>query len=106
MNERIKELAEQATKHYPATDSSGEFSIFDKEKFAELIVKECLNKIEQAGAYFNTQPQYTDKQNKLVDEGFTWGVESCQAIVKQHFGVEESEQSAADRILSTIRKRS
>ena len=41
MNERIRELAEQATKHYPATATSGEFSTFDKEKFAELIVKEC-----------------------------------------------------------------
>lgn len=41
MNERIKLLTEQATKHYPATESSGEFSTFDKEKFAELIVMEC-----------------------------------------------------------------
>ena len=45
MNERIKELAEQATKHYPATESSGEFSTFDKEKFAELIVRECSSKV-------------------------------------------------------------
>ena len=43
MNERIRQLAEQATKHYPATESSGEFSTFDKEKFAELIVRECAN---------------------------------------------------------------
>ena len=41
MNEPIRELAEQATKHYPATGSSGEFWTFDKEKFAELIVREC-----------------------------------------------------------------
>ena len=41
MNERIKELAERATKHYPAIESSGEFWTFDKEKFAELIVREC-----------------------------------------------------------------
>ena len=43
MNDRIQKLAEQATKHYPATESSGEFSTFDKEKFAELIVKECID---------------------------------------------------------------
>lgn len=43
MNERIRLLAEQATKHYPATESSGEFSTFDKEKFAELIVRECCS---------------------------------------------------------------
>ena len=43
MNEQIRLLAEQATKHYPATESSGEFSTFDKEKFAELIVRECAS---------------------------------------------------------------
>ena len=46
MNERIKELAEQATKRYPATESSGEFSTFDKEKFAELIVRDCAEYAE------------------------------------------------------------
>ena len=43
MNSRIQELAEQVTKHYPATEASGEFSTFDKEKFAELIVRECID---------------------------------------------------------------
>ena len=47
MNERIKELAKQATKHYPATESSGEFSTFDKEKFAELIIKECADYVRE-----------------------------------------------------------
>jgi hypothetical protein len=41
MNERIKELAEQATTYIEPTYSSGEGRIFDKEKFAELIVREC-----------------------------------------------------------------
>ena len=36
MNERIKELAEQAT-----TEEADGFRYFDKEKFAELIVREC-----------------------------------------------------------------
>ena len=90
MNERIKELAFRAgfigESMNPIFGTCQETAL---KNFAELIVRECLNKIEQAGAYFNAQPQYTDKQNKLVDEGFTWGVESCQAVVKQHFGVEE-----------------
>ena len=92
MNEKIKQLKEQATKIVETTDhcsgASESHAEVDLEKFAELIVRECMNKIEQAGTYFNTQPQYTDAQNKLVDEGFTWGVESCQVMVKQHFGVE------------------
>ena len=40
MNERIRELAEQATDKWVG----GQF--FDREKFAELIVREC---IETAG---------------------------------------------------------
>ena len=41
MNERIRELAEQARKHFPKTEMSGEYWVFDEEKFAELIVREC-----------------------------------------------------------------
>ena len=37
MNERIQELIKQATECY----SNGQERTFDKEKFAELIVKEC-----------------------------------------------------------------
>jgi len=43
VNERIKELAEQALKH-PDTDNDG-LTVFDNdelEKFAESIVKECV----------------------------------------------------------------
>ena len=43
MNERIRELAEQATTVIEATEYSGEGWIFNKEKFAELIVRECSN---------------------------------------------------------------
>ena len=39
MNERIKELAEQATVWKDANHGY----TFDKEKFAELIVRECLD---------------------------------------------------------------
>ena len=76
---RIKELAEQATKHYPATESSGEFSTFDKEKFAELIVRECIGCCEQV---------ISDPVPKSVD---TWlnGGEQCIQEIKEHFGIKE-----------------
>jgi hypothetical protein len=45
MKERIKELAEQATTVIEATEYSGEGWIFNKEKFAELIVRECMSKL-------------------------------------------------------------
>ena len=50
MNERIQELAEQALKH-PDTDNDG-LTVFDNdelEKFAELIIQECLNICEELG---------------------------------------------------------
>ena len=66
---RIKELAEQATKHYPATESSGEFSTFDKEKFAELIIEECAN---------------------VADENYIHrGSRTCGLAIRLHFGVGE-----------------
>jgi hypothetical protein len=43
MNERIKQLAEQARKHYPSTELSGEYWVFDEQLFAQLIVAECGN---------------------------------------------------------------
>ena len=53
MNERIRELAEQARKHFPKTETSGEFWVFDEEKFAELIVRECLAICEELGADYD-----------------------------------------------------
>jgi hypothetical protein len=44
MNDRIKELAEQATSY---NNSDG--WLFDKEKFAELIVRECIDRAERYG---------------------------------------------------------
>ena len=41
MNERTQQLAEQARKHFPKTEMSGEFWVFDEGKFAQLIVMEC-----------------------------------------------------------------
>jgi hypothetical protein len=49
MNERIKELIEQSTTHIEPTSTSGEGWIFDKEKFAELIVKECIQVLDPGG---------------------------------------------------------
>jgi hypothetical protein len=43
MNERIKQLAEQARKHYPGTELSGEYWVFDEQLFAKLIITECID---------------------------------------------------------------
>jgi hypothetical protein len=63
---RIREFAEQSTTYIEPTSNSGEGWIFDKEKFAELIVKECIDVVGKATASPN----------------------AYQALMK-HFGVEE-----------------
>ena len=70
MNERIRELAEQARKHFPKTESSGEFWVFDEQKFAELIVRECIDTVSDCSIEYCTRPQ-------IVNE------------LKEHFGVEK-----------------
>ena len=67
MNERIKELAVQATTYIEPTANSGEGWIFDKEKFAELIVREMLQTCEDHPGW----------SGRMIGEE-----------IKQHFGVE------------------
>jgi hypothetical protein len=70
MNERIKELAEQAGVFVGDFAGAGIYSIHNKdevEKFAELIVRESANFVDSA-----------------ISDG---GVDG--RILKEHFGVEE-----------------
>jgi len=66
MNERIKQLAEQATSY---NNSDG--WLFDKEKFAELIVRECA--------------KVAREHNSSPTASFFF----VGQTIKQHFGVEE-----------------
>jgi hypothetical protein len=65
MNERIEKLAEQCTSWSEGSTWTSR-EVFDKEKFAELIVRECIDVVGKATASPN----------------------GYQAIMK-HFGVEE-----------------
>jgi hypothetical protein len=49
MNERIRQLAEQATTYIEPTSNSGEGWIFDKEKFALLIVQDNIQTLRGNG---------------------------------------------------------
>lgn len=80
MNERIKELAVQAQQYaeYITPQGCEWFDTF-KEKFAELIVREC--------AKCMTTPQI---QAKLPDDVVMKTVlDVLVSDMKQHFGVEE-----------------
>lgn len=76
MNKRIQELAEQATTYIePVPGHSGEGWIFDKEKFAELIVEECARIVPN-----------TDLGD--VDGGDSAVLRAASKQIREHFGVE------------------
>lgn len=72
MNERIRKLAEQATKVFEPNDPDYRYESFDKNKFAELIIQECIGVTEEY-------------------RGTEWGkaAECIGDRIKDHFGVEE-----------------
>jgi hypothetical protein len=69
MNERIKELAEQAYTEV-MHERGGTYMAFDKEKFAELIIKDC---------YVALLPALRD----MISRGQAYD------MIRKHFGVEE-----------------
>jgi hypothetical protein len=73
MNVKIKELAEQAT-----TEEADGFKYFDKERFAELIVQECMRMCEVAEVGYYTHG-HTKEANGCV---------SAKEYIAEHFGVE------------------
>ena len=77
MNERIKQLAEQAgytDAYYESDDGAFVPAEFDKEKFAELIVRECM------GICYRTDTEYEGHKVKST---------VIASKVAEHFGVEE-----------------
>ena len=82
MNERIRELAEQAG--ISIIPNSRPISIMglttELEKFAELIVEECVEQLELIRKYRYDRIQPLETQQTIIDE--------CQYQIKQHFGVE------------------
>ena len=84
MNNKIKQLAEQATTYIEPTSNSGEGWIFDKEKFAELIVRECIEKITT----YDLVPGHSAKWEDIYDI-HTRLLQDLGEELKDHFGVEE-----------------
>ena len=81
MNERIRELAEQATVWKDANHGY----TFDKEKFAELIVKECISIVDEQKECLHEEQQYWHDR----DYGYALAVYDASKGIKQFFGVEE-----------------
>ena len=79
MNERIRELADQAGVSITAADKNGVFTLLpdNQKKFAELIVRECIQSIE------NTIETNCDTDSEKI------GCEFAITDLKEHFGVQE-----------------
>ena len=76
MNQRIKLLIEQATTRIDPIAHDGACWDFDKEKFAELIVKECMDLARTVGN---------------ISEPDDWALDRCYEIeqrIQDRFGVE------------------
>jgi hypothetical protein len=89
MNERLQLLAEQAkdyADYYSMLSDSAEQEIFT-EKFAELIVRECINVSEKHAFWLEAQP--FDPEIEQYEDGIVNGIYKATAAIKKHFGVEE-----------------
>jgi hypothetical protein len=87
MNERIQQLAEQA-KEFSHWTNDGHIANYriNPEKFAELIVKECLE--EMRYTVLDTQELRRDRSTDY-QVGWEDGMFDAGEMIKQHFGVEE-----------------
>jgi len=80
MNERIRQLAEQATTVTEQDDIDYRHETFDKAKFAELIVEECLGIVNRHEySYHEADPLWETAQ-----------------LIKEHFGM--SDESVAPKV--------
>jgi hypothetical protein len=82
MNERIKELAEQAGFYNMSIGLIIGIEEYHQ-KFAELIVRECIEQIKTQGISASSE-DYGD-----YEIGFNAGVYHALYTIKQHFGVKE-----------------
>ena len=73
MNERIKQLAKQAEEYADIEYNASDLDWYElkEEKFAELIIKECVDLV--------------DTLNEAYDAPSTAG-----KFIKKHFGIEET----------------
>lgn len=87
MNDRIKELAVKAGANWNHGDfnmgSSVEFQEDDLEKFAELIVRECVNCSDDLVKHYIANHNESDQTLLLAS------IADYTSEIKKHFGVEE-----------------
>ena len=88
MNERIKQLAAEVGISVDYLTNTKQIMLL--EKFAELIVRECLSIVDSN----NPRPpgttiMYSLAKDEYFDTGWQVAVETKSNQIKQHFGVKE-----------------
>ena len=97
MNELIEKLAEQAEinrfAYNQATMMNERVQEFDKEKFAELIVKECCSKLKEMGEGWHEFARNPPDGQAHNASGALFAAyrlkEDAVDEIRDHFGVEE-----------------
>ena len=79
MNERIKLLAEQAGSTHKQSLGVYQFYTDELEKFAELIVRECISMADKE----------SERYSNLDQEYCSMAMDNYRELVRKHFGVEE-----------------
>ena len=85
MNERIRQLAEQAGSTYKQNLGVYQFFTDELEKFAQLIVQECINEIAYIG---KANEVFGDRTDRGGLNHILWTTETAIEKIKEHFGVE------------------
>jgi hypothetical protein len=81
MNKRIRELTEQAMVTVPAAEGPISHTYFDKEKFAQLIVRECIS--------INRQRMFSEWEGDSHRVAHNNALLCANSDMFEHFGVEE-----------------
>ena len=87
MNERIKELEKQCFEHH----TDGQINGFNVGKFAELIVRECIeccNEVANEADSMKDSKFVTDA-GRMLYEGMWGGATNSAITIKNRFGVKE-----------------
>ena len=89
MNERIQELAEQAGSNIVKEFDQEDIDFC--EKFAELIVRECMAQCEQVAkdADAMAKSTFVTDVGRMIHEGAWGGAKNCGVQIQTHFGVEQ-----------------
>ena len=92
MNQRIKQLAKQAKLKTELWNNPEPFVIYKEdvnypgglEKFAELIIRECISIVDEQKECLHEEQQYWHDR----DYGYEMAVNDASKGIKQFFGVE------------------